>query len=96
MSKGPEHHNKGKVECIEAIKEAMTKEAFLGFCKGSALECLWRYEHKGGLADIKKARAYLNYMVEALEEEPHKHMDIAGLTDRDLAIVYVTKKEATE
>lgn len=68
MSKGPEHYNKGRIECIEAIKESMTEEAFLGFCKGNVLKYVWRYEHKGGTTDIKKAETYINYMLKVLDK----------------------------
>ena len=68
MKKLP-HYNKGKIECIKAIEESMSQEAFLGFCKGNVLKYLWRYESKGGCGDLKKASVYINYMIENLEQQ---------------------------
>ena len=38
----PSHYKKGDVECIEAIRASLTKEAFMGYLKGNALKYLWR------------------------------------------------------
>ena len=55
----PAHYNVGDIECIDAIRAALTPEEFRGFCKGNALKYLWREQHKGGDEDIKKAVWYL-------------------------------------
>ncbi len=59
----PSHYKKGDVECIEAIRASLTKEAFMGYLKGNALKYLWRYETKDGKEDVKKALWYISYMV---------------------------------
>ena len=56
----PAHYNQGGIECIDAIKAALTEEEFRGFCKGSALSYIWREKHKGGMEDILKAEWYLD------------------------------------
>ena len=61
----PAHYTQGGVECIEAIKASMSREAFAGYCKGNAMKYLWRYEHKGGVEDLKKAQVYLGWLIEA-------------------------------
>ena len=63
----PNHYTFGSVECIEALRACMSTEAFCGFCKGNVLKYLWRYEHKNGIEDLKKARQYLNWMIQKLE-----------------------------
>ena len=60
----PSHYNSGNIECIEAIKESMTPEAFRGYLKGNVQKYLWRYEYKNGLDDLHKARVYLNWLIE--------------------------------
>ena len=66
----PAHYNYGKVECIEAIEESMTPEAFKGYLKGNTMKYLWRYERKGKpLEDLKKARWYLDRLIQKKEEE---------------------------
>ena len=63
LVKNPNHYNLGSIECIEAIRESMPKEAFLGFCKGNVLKYVWRYELKGGDQDLKKAKQYIDYIL---------------------------------
>ena len=61
----PSHYNYGKVECIEAIEESMTPEAFKGYLKGNAIKYLWRYERKSNaLQDLQKATWYLNRLTQ--------------------------------
>lgn len=60
MVNHPSHYTYGKVECIDAIEESMSTEAFRGYCKGAAMKYLWRYERKGKpLEDLQKAQWYL-------------------------------------
>lgn len=61
----PDHYNAGKIECIDAIKSAVTGlEPFSAFCAGNAIKYIWRHKHKGGPEDIKKAIFYLNLLSE--------------------------------
>jgi len=70
MVNSPSHYTYGKVECIEAIQESMSAEAFKGYCKGAALKYLWRYERKDkSLEDLKKAQWYLNKLIEVVGNE---------------------------
>ena len=54
----PSHYNNGQIECIDAIKAALTDEEFRGFCKGNVLKYTWRERHKGGDESLKKAAWY--------------------------------------
>ena len=61
----PSHYAKGGVECIDAIKSSMSKEAFNGFLKGNVLKYVWRYEAKGKpKEDLEKAKVYLEWLIE--------------------------------
>jgi hypothetical protein len=64
----PKHYGFGKVECIEAISESMTKEAFKGYLKGNCLKYLWRYERKEKepAQDLKKAQWYLAKLIDEI------------------------------
>lgn len=65
---GVAHYNYGEVECIEAIRACMSRDGFQDFCRGTVIKYLWRYRFKGEpLADLKKARDYLNWMIESVE-----------------------------
>ena len=61
----PTHYTQGGIECIEAIRASMSREAFAGYCKGNAMKYLWRYAHKGGVEDLHKASVYLDWLIEA-------------------------------
>jgi hypothetical protein len=66
----PSHYTDGNgVECIEAIEASMTMEAFKGFLKGNCQKYLWRYEKKNGAEDLKKARWYLERLIDIIELE---------------------------
>ena len=55
----PAHYTKGGIECIDAIRAALTPEEFRGYCKGNAMKYTWRERHKGGNEDLNKASWYL-------------------------------------
>lgn len=61
----PQRYTKGKIECIEAIKSAVTgKRPEEAIMVGNIIKYLWRYESKGGLDDIEKAEVYLKFLKE--------------------------------
>jgi len=59
MVNQPPHYTAGGIECIDAIRAALTPEEFRGFCKGNAIKYSWREKLKGGDEDLKKAAWYL-------------------------------------
>ena len=65
--RAPAHYCKGGVECIDAIKSSMGADAFRGFCKGNVLKYVWRYEDKGGLESLEKARVYLGWLIDSVK-----------------------------
>ena len=68
MVEQPMHYASGEIECIDAIRASMTKEAFCGYLKGNVQKYMWRYEKKINPAeDIKKARWYSERLIKELE-----------------------------
>lgn len=59
---GPAHYTSGSIECIVAIQAALGKE-FKGFLRGNVIKYLWRYQDKGGVEDLRKARWYLERLI---------------------------------
>lgn len=61
----PDHY-KGTygLECIEAIRNALTPEEFRGFCKGCAIKYLWREANKGENEDLEKTCMYIDFLIE--------------------------------
>lgn len=63
----PEHYKAGGIECIEAIKASMSADEFAGYLKGNVLKYNWRYKHKGGVEDLRKAQWYLSRLIDECE-----------------------------
>ena len=59
MVNHPPHYVQGGIECIDAIKAALTPDEWRGFLKGQILKYTWRERMKGGQEDIGKAGFYL-------------------------------------
>lgn len=64
MVNHPPHYKQGGVECIDAIRAALTPEEFRGYCKGNALKYVWRELHKGGNESMRKAVWYIDKELE--------------------------------
>ncbi|MFA5658021.1 MAG: DUF3310 domain-containing protein [Oscillospiraceae bacterium] len=58
----PQHYTSGGVECIDAIRAALSTEEFRGYCKGNVIKYTWRENLKGGDTDLKKAEQYLKFI----------------------------------
>ena len=66
----PSHYTAGGIECIDAIAASMTPDEYAGFLKGQVLKYVWRYRLKGKPAeDLKKARFYLDRLIQITEKE---------------------------
>ena len=60
----PVHYAAGSVECIDAIEAQLTPEEFRGYLKGNIAKYMWRERKKGGKESLKKARWYLNKLID--------------------------------
>ena len=60
----PAHYTQGPIECIDAIRAALTVEEFRGFCKGCAFKYLWRERYKGHTESLAKAGWYLALLLQ--------------------------------
>lgn len=64
------HYNDGGIECIDAIEASMPPVEYAGFLKGQVLKYVWRYRLKGKpTEDLKKARYYLDRLIQITEKE---------------------------
>lgn len=65
----PQHYKNGKVECIDALESAtVNKTGIEAVCVANIIKYLWRYEDKNGIEDVKKAKWYLEKLLEKLNE----------------------------
>ena len=64
----PEHYNKGGIEAIDYIKQQLG-EGFGDYCSGNVMKYLHRYKYKNGIEDLRKARQYLDWLIEDMVNE---------------------------
>lgn len=64
----PAHYADGEIETIDFIRDKLTQEEYIGYCTGNVLKYISRWRKKGGTDDLKKARVYLGWAIEAGQE----------------------------
>lgn len=60
----PPHYTTGKFEVIDIIEDKLSSEAFEGYCVGNVMKYVMRYKNKGGYEDLKKAKRYIEILLE--------------------------------
>lgn len=66
----PSHYTKGKIECIEAIRESLGRDGFIDYCRGNVMKYVWRCRDKDGLLiDLEKAEKYLSFAIKELKRK---------------------------
>jgi hypothetical protein len=60
----PAHYCKGKIEQIDIQQSLMTHDEFRGSLWGNVIKYLCRWKEKDGIADLEKARIYLDWLIE--------------------------------
>jgi len=66
----PDHYNYGSIECIDYLKDNLSREGYTGYLEGNCKKYLHRWRHKQKpLEDLKKARWYLDRLISELEQE---------------------------
>jgi hypothetical protein len=63
MVNHPPHYTRSSVECIDAIRAALTPDEFRGYEKGVTIKYVWREKFKGHDEDLRKARWYLDALL---------------------------------
>jgi hypothetical protein len=67
--KTPDHYTAGGIETIDFIR-AKLGAGFPSYCIGNVIKYVSRYDKKGAPEeDLKKARMYLDWAIEAIEQE---------------------------
>lgn len=64
---GGDHYVSKRVQPWHAMESWLTPPQFEGFLRGNVIKYLARYDEKGGLVDLKKARHYLDRLIELIE-----------------------------
>ena len=58
------NHYTGKYECIDVLRGIYGDNAVKDFCLCNTFKYLWRHKRKNGIEDLKKARWYLDKLIE--------------------------------
>ena len=61
---GGDHYRGKTIQPWTAMEAWMTPEQFSGFLRGNAIKYLARCDDKGGVEDLRKARHYLDKLIE--------------------------------
>lgn len=64
----PKHYTAGSIETIDYIEDNLSAEGFEGYMVGNVLKYISRYRHKNGVEDLRKARWYLDRLIESETE----------------------------
>ena len=59
----PSHYASGSIECIDAMESMLSRDEFIGYLRGNIFTYQWRYKHKSGLEDLKKAEWYQRKLI---------------------------------
>jgi hypothetical protein len=65
---GGDHYKNMGVQPWKAMESWMSPEEFRGFLKGNSIKYLARCNSKGGVEDVKKARHYIDKLVEVMND----------------------------
>lgn len=90
--KHPSHYIKGGIECIDAIKAAVSgiADPFEAYCTGNIIKYAWRWSDKNGVEDLAKAAQYIEFIRRHREppapasDKPERKYE--GLSNEDLRI----------
>ena len=75
----PSHYRQGKIEAIQYIRDILSREEFIGYCRGNIAKYLHRYRYKKKpVEDVKKAQWYSNELIKAEEMTDEEWKDYNG------------------
>ena len=76
----PDHYKSStSLECIEAMEMVFSKKAVIDFCMCNAWKYIWRWKHKNGQEDLKKADWYIVKAKELIGTDHSYHTSAVNL-----------------
>lgn len=60
---GGDHYRRLTPQPVELLKRWLTPEEFKGFLRGNIIKYIARYQYKGGVQDLEKAKQYLEWLI---------------------------------
>jgi hypothetical protein len=64
MQVGGEHYQSKSIQPWDAMQAWMTPDQFKGFLWGNVIKYIARWQDKGGVEDLRKARHYMDKLIE--------------------------------
>lgn len=64
MQIGGDHYQSKAVQPWDAMQAWMTDDQFKGFLWGNVIKYIARWQDKGGIEDLRKARHYMDKLIE--------------------------------
>lgn len=68
----PDHYKVGGIETWDYLKAKLSPTQLAGFALGNCLKYISRSNHKGKVEDLRKAKWYLDKIIEELEKDESK------------------------
>ena len=63
----PNYYKNQKIQPIQYLNVSMPEQQFIGFLRGNVIKYVSRYDKKNGLDDLKKAKVYLDWLIQYTE-----------------------------
>jgi hypothetical protein len=61
---GGEHYRSKSIQQWEAMEAWFTPREFIGYLRGNVIKYIGRYPDKNGIEDLRKAKHYLDKLIE--------------------------------
>ena len=65
----PKHYGQGDIECITYIEDFLSDDEYTGYLRGNIAKYLHRWRYKNGVEDLRKARWYLEALIQQQERK---------------------------
>lgn len=65
----PSHYGQGDIPCITYIEDFLSDNEYTGYLRGNIAKYLHRWPDKNGVEDLKKARWYLEALIQQQERK---------------------------
>ena len=69
MVNQPKHYGQGDIECINYIEDFLSDDEYTGYLRGNIAKYLHRWRYKNGVEDLRKARWYLEALIQQQERK---------------------------
>ena len=79
----PDHYKVGGIETFDILKAKLSPTQLAGFCKGNVIKYVTRSDHKNKVEDLKKAKWYLDKLIDELSADPYNGVVPGSVTWED-------------